>query len=109
LSGRVRTAMLFFLSMIVLLVLLQFGQQFLAAIPATSSYYSPVQFLQSVLDVINQVVGWLSPFSYLMQGMEAVRRASFNTYLLVVVVSIVFTLLFLGLSVVALERKGVRK
>ena len=108
-SGRVRTAIFLFLTVIVLLILVQFGQQFLAAVPANSSYYSPVQFLQGALDFINRIVIWLSPFSYLTQGMEAIRRGSFATYWLIVGASVIFTLLFLALSVDALERKGVRK
>ena len=108
LSGGVRPAVLFFMGVVVILTALQFGQEILAVLPWSDDYYNPVLFLQNVLAAVNRLLNWLSPFSFLMQGMEAVRRGSMSTYLIVTLVSAIFTLVFLGLSVVALERKGVR-
>jgi len=108
LSGGVRPAVLFFMGVVVILTALQFGQEILAVLPWSDDYYNPVLFLQNVLAAVNRLLSWLSPFSFLMQGMEAVRRGSMSTYLIVTLVSAIFTLVFLGLSVVALERKGVR-
>jgi ABC-type transport system involved in multi-copper enzyme maturation permease subunit len=108
LSSGGRPAVLFFVGVVVILMALQFGQEVLAALPLGGDYYNPVLFLQNALAAINRLLSWLSPFSFLMQGMEAVRRGSASTYLLVTFVSLIFTLVFLGLSVMALERTGVR-
>lgn len=108
-SSRVRTALLLFLSVVLVLVVIQFGQELLATIPLEGGYYNPVQLLQAALGALNEIISWLSPFSYLMQGMEAVRRQSSSTYLLVLAVSTFFSLLFFILSIVVLERKGVRR
>ena len=68
-----------------------------------------VMVIYTVTDAgLYRLLSWLSPFSFLTQGMEAVRRDSVFTYLIVTLISIIFTFLFLGLSVVALEHKGVR-
>lgn len=109
LSGRVRTAMLLFLSIMLVLIAIQFGQDILASVSLEERYYNPVLFLQNVLMGLNNVIGWLSPFSYLMRGMEAIRRGSSSLYILTSMTAVIFTVVFLALSVVTLERKGVRK
>ena len=108
-SSSVRTALFLFLSILLGLILIQFGREILSAIPVTGRYYNPVLFMQNVLVNLNSVARWVSPFSYLMQGMEAVRRGSMDMYAVLAATSVLFSLLFLGLSVVLLERKGVRR
>ena len=108
-SSSVRTALLLFLSILLGLMLIQFGREILSAIPVTGRYYNPMLFMQNVLVNLNSVARWVSPFSYLMQGMEAVRRGSMDMYAVLAATSVLFSLLFLGLSVVLLERKGVRR
>lgn len=108
-SGSVRTALFLFLSILLLLVVIQFGREILSVIPVGGRYYNPMLFLQNVLVALNSVVRWVSPFSYLMQGMESVRRGSMGAYGLVAVTSTLFSLLFLVLSVAVLERRGVRR
>lgn len=109
LSGKVRTALAIFLGVVLILLAIQFGDELVIAIPLESRYYNPVLVLQSTLSHLGQVARWLSPFSYLMQGMEAVRRGDSTGYLTVTVVSLLFTLLFLVLAILALSRKGVRQ
>ena len=108
-SSSVCTALFLFLSILLGLILIQFGREILSAIPVTGRYYNPVLFMQNVLVNLNSVARWVSPFSYLMQGMEAVRRGSMDMYAVLAATSVLFSLLFLGLSVVLLERKGVRR
>lgn len=110
LSGKVRTALLLFLSVALLFLVIEVGHEILLAIPvAGSGYYNPLLFLQNVLTFLNQIVDWLSPISYLNQGIEAIRRSSVASYLITFVISLIYTLIFLGLSVITLERKGVRQ
>ena len=108
-SSSVRTALFLFLRILLGLILIQFGREILSAIPVTGRYYNPMLFMQNVLVNLNSVARWVSPFSYLMQGMEAVRRGSMDMYAVLAATSVLFSLLFLGLSVVLLERKGVRR
>lgn len=108
LSSRVRTALAIFLGVVIVLLAIQFGDQLVTAIPLESRYYNPVLVLQNTLGYLGQLVRWVSPFSYLTQGMEAVRRGDSAGYLLTCGVAFVFTLIFLVLAVVVLNRKGVR-
>ncbi len=108
-SGRVRTALLLFLSLILIFLVIEVGPDLLALIPYQETYYNPVLFLQNVLTVLNQITAWLSPLAYLSQGLEAVRRGSGLGYLAVVGMSLLYTFVFLALSVVTLERRGVRR
>jgi ABC-type transport system involved in multi-copper enzyme maturation permease subunit len=109
LSGKVRTALLLFLGLVLVFLAIELGRELVIATPLQGSYYNPVQFLQNVLSFLSQITAWLSPFSYLSLGMDAVRRGSTNAYLTILLISTAYTILFLGLSVVTLERKGVRK
>ena len=109
LSSKVRTAVFLFLSIILIFLVIETGQELLILIPLPEAYYNPVLFLQNVFAFLNRVTDWLSPFSYLNQGLEAVRRGSSLSYLTTLLISIGYILVFLSLSIVALERKGVRK
>jgi len=109
LSGKVRTALLLFLGLILVFLAIELGRELVIATPLQGSYYNPVQFLQNVLSFLSQITAWLSPFSYLSLGMDAVRRGNAGAYLTILLISTAYTILFLGLSIVTLERKGVRK
>ncbi len=108
LSSRIRTALSIFFALLLILLAVQFGQDLITMIPIESRYYNPVLFLQSTLGSLGQITRWLSPFSYLTLGMEAVRRNDLSSYLSVSGVSLLFTIFFLGLAVVTLNRRGVR-
>ena len=110
LSGKVRIALLLFLGVILVFLAIELGQGLVSSAPLEAgSYYNPRQFLQNVLTFLSQITAWLSPFSYLSLGMDAIRRGSVETYLTVLLLSAVYTILFLGLSIATLEWKGVRK
>jgi ABC-type transport system involved in multi-copper enzyme maturation permease subunit len=109
LSSRVRTALLLFLSLLLIFLVIEIGPDLLALIPYSQNYYNPVLFLQELLTAAKQVTAWLSPLAYLSQGLEAIRRGATLTYLTTLLIAGGYTVIFLGLSVVTLERKGVRK
>lgn len=108
-SSKVRSALAAFLAFVLLLIAIQFGDALLAAIPIQSRYYNPVLILQDALALLRQITQWLSPFAYLMRGMEAVRRSDIQSYLLACGLGVLFTLAFLSLAVEMLSRKGVRQ
>ena len=109
LSRTVRTALLLFLAVVLVFVVIQAGYILLTTIPIQDRYYNPVLFLKNAFSLLNQVAGWLSPFSYLNQGLNAVTWGRMASYLMLLALSAVYTIVFLALSIVTLERKGVRK
>jgi ABC-type transport system involved in multi-copper enzyme maturation permease subunit len=109
LSSSVRGALMLFLGVVLVFGVIQAGHELLISLPSPSRYYNPLLFLKNVLAFLNDVAGWLSPFSYLNRGMSAVQRGSVISFLLVALISAGYTMVFLGLSMVTLERKGVRK
>lgn len=109
LTGTARAALLLFLGVVLVFVAIQAGHEVLANISPQGRYYNPILFLKNVFSFLNKVANWLSPFSYFNQGMNAVRRSSGISYLVMLLVSAVYSVAFLGLSMVTLERRGVRK
>ena len=108
-SRDVRTALVTLLGVILLLGVIQFGRELLAAVPISNRYYNPVLFLQNILAELNHLGQWLSPFSYLFNGMEALRRDVWRDFWLALLAALAFLLLFLALSVITLSRRGVRR
>lgn len=109
LTGTARAALLLLLGVVLLFVVIQAGHELLANVSSQDRYYNPILFLKNVFSFLNRVANWLSPFSYLNQGMNAVRRGDGTPYLVMLLVSAIYAVVFLGLSMVTLERKGVRK
>lgn len=109
LSSSARAALFLFLGIILVFIAIQVGHELLENISPQSRYYDPMLFLKSVVSFLLEVTNWVSPFAYLNQGMTAVERGSGTSYLLMSLISVIYAILFLGLSVVSLERKGVRR
>ncbi len=88
---------------------IQVGHTILVTLPAQGRYYDPMLFLKNTFAILNQTALWLSPYSYLDRGMEAVVRGSAGVYLALFLLSAVYTVGFLGLSAISLRHRGVRR
>jgi len=73
-TGKLRAALGWFLAIALLLLAVQFGPLLLTLAPSASQYYDPVRVLREVLEAVNRIVNWISPFGLLAQGTEAIRR-----------------------------------
>ncbi len=62
-----------------------------------------------VLTFLGKIVAWLSPFSYLERGLDAVDLASGARYFLSLLQSSAYALVLLFLSVYFFQRRGVRR
>ncbi len=105
---RVRASLGWFLAIILGLLALQFSPDLLALAPATNRFYHPLRLMRQILEQVHLVVTWLSPFSLLIKGTEAVRRGDLGQYLEALGVTLSFTLLFTIGSMSWLHRLGVR-
>ncbi len=107
-SRRVRTSLGWFLAIILGLLALQFSPDLIALAPATNRFYQPMRLMRQILEQIHLVVTWLSPFSLLIKGTEAVRRGDAGQYLEALGITIAFAALFTAGSMGMLHRLGVR-
>lgn len=69
---------------------------------------SPLLFLRDVLDLLNRVVAWLSPFGYLERGIDAIKLGDGLAFAANAALTAAASVFFLWLAVRALNRRGVR-
>lgn len=65
-------------------------------------------FLQTILGWLNHILEWLSPFACLERGIDALLHSNAGEYVLMLSLSLFYTVVALGLAVRTLRRKGVR-
>lgn len=106
---RMRTAVLTLVGALILLLTLQVGDGFLDAASAAAGSDSPVYYLAQIVHLLNNLATWLSPFGYLMRGMNAVANGQNWLYILALVVSIAFALAFVALATLTIRLRGVRR
>lgn len=68
-----RTALSLFLMVVLLALLVQFGDQAILqlAAPSQANRQDPLLFLRAALEVLNGLLLWLSPFAQMSRGMDA--------------------------------------
>ena len=108
-STSVRSATLVFLTLIVSILLLQGSQVWLSNIAIESDYYNPVLLLQQLLGLVQTIVGWLSPFSYLNYGVNEMLRGNMIVFVRMIGFSIIFCFVFVAGSIIGLRLRGVRQ
>jgi ABC-type transport system involved in multi-copper enzyme maturation permease subunit len=103
---KTRGAVLFFLLAIGLLVGIQVAATLLANLPAARSQWE-VGVVATAVAGLQSIVRWLSPFSYLVDGLAA-AEGSAGQYALALAEATVYALACAGLAVFCLQRRGVR-
>lgn len=103
---RTRGAVLLFLLVIGLFAGIQVASMVLAALPAARSQWE-VGVVTMAVGGLDSVMRWLSPFSYLVDGLEAVDRGVGHC-LLALAQAAAYALACGGLAVLSFQRRGVR-
>jgi len=106
-ASSARSAVFLFAAALAVVLAAQLGYSALLQIPPTSRYYDALLFLRELLRVVREVLQWVSPLALLSQGLDAAFRGSWRELLLSVVSGIGGALIWLGLAVWALGRRGV--
>lgn len=70
---------------------------------------SVMVYAKHLISIVNGLVRWVSPISYLQRGFEALAIESVSGYAGSVLTSLAYTIIFLGLAVVCFDRRGVTK
>ncbi|GAI58797.1 unnamed protein product, partial [marine sediment metagenome] len=107
LTGKVRNSIIWLVGILALFLAIQIGQTILLGMPEENM--SPVlTYLGDTLSVVSQGINWISPFSYLTRGMDAVYLNNTLLYGLNILYSLVYSAILLLLSIFILKRKGVK-
>ena len=107
LTGKMRNSIIWLVGILGLFLAVQLGQTVLLGMPEESM--SPVlTYLGDTLSVVSQGINWISPFSYLTRGIDAVYLDSTLLYGLNILYSLVYSAVLLSLSILILKRKGVK-
>jgi hypothetical protein len=100
-----QTARNLFLSIVLILMVIQFGPEILANISPPGVYAHLSLSLQNSLASLSWIVTWISPYGHLSRGIEAVKMGSQAAYLTTLLSAALQTSLFIGFSIVSLERR----
>lgn len=107
LTERVRSSILWLVGIFLAFLAIQISHTVLLGIPE-ENMSSPLIYLENTLSVISKGIGWISPFSYLTRGMDAISLGNLKIYGLNIAYCIVYSLILLIFSIIIFKKKGVR-
>lgn len=106
-AGSSRSAVLLLVAATIVVVSVQGGHAALLNVPPTSKYYDALLFLRVLLRNFNVLLGWISPFGMLTHSLDAGLRADWGMAFHVIGRALVGTLVWTGLAVYVVRRRGV--
>ncbi len=107
LTGKMRNSIIWLVGILALFLAIQIGQSILLGMPEENM--SPVlTYLGDTLSVVSQGINWISPFSYLTRGIDAVYLDNTLLYGLNILYSLAYSAILLLLSIFILKKKGVK-
>lgn len=109
-GDKTRTALIVFILILLFLVGLQVADQVVSAIVVSSSPTSndPVLIIRNALALATRIIQWISPYSQLVQAMDAVAYHSLIGYLSSLGILLAQTIILLYGSIRILRIKGAR-
>ncbi len=108
LTARIRTSILLLIVVMGGLLGLQFLQNYILTLKPENLSLSMV-YIMGIVSNILRVIKWVSPFSYLTDGINAVALGSVSMYIENMIGAIIYTVVLLTATVYTLKWKGVRK
>lgn len=102
---RTRSTTVILLVIISILLAVQVGHALLPAIPG-EEVSSSVILLSGIVNVAYRLIEWVSPFVFLVKGVEAAQIGAPQLYYIILLGSIAYTSVTLTLSIFILRRKG---
>lgn len=107
-TKRTINAVVLFLALMLLFVGIQFTQVALSGTDL-SNPSAGLALGVKVVTALGKVISWVSPFSYLSRGLDAVDLASSGQYLLSLLQASIYAAVLLGFSNYFFQRRGVRR
>lgn len=110
LNRSVRSALLALLAIVLAFLGVQLGHEYVSGLISgpTQRGANPLLFLHTILTWLNRLFAWLSPFAHLERGIDALLRGAAGEYLLMMGLSLLYTVVAFGLAAQTLRRRGVR-
>ena len=108
LTRGVRTAFALFAALSAVFLAVRFGSELLTGVRVANNY-SPLLFARDTAIGLDRLLGLISPFTALENGVDAVVRGDPLAYLGAFTLSLVQAAVLLGAAVWALQRRGVRR
>lgn len=106
-TSRTRSSIIWLVTVLFILLLIEVAHSMLLGLP-DESLSDLLVYLREGLRMAVAGTDWISPFSILMKGMESINLGDISLYAFNVCRSLVYTFVFLLLSVLIMEKKGVR-
>lgn len=107
-TSRVRTAILLLIGVIAAILGTSFAYNLVLLIPIADAA-SPILPLRDGLVVLKEVVGWLSPFSYLERVVDGVTRGAWQSAATNLAIALAWAVAMTGLAALWLRRRGVQR
>lgn len=106
-GGRLRSGVLLFMGITLVLVAIGLGNQFLAAVPIESAT-SPVLPLRDALATLQSIVAWVSPYVALERTIDSITLGAWGTAAFVCGLALVYAAAATLAAALVLRRRGVR-
>jgi ABC-type transport system involved in multi-copper enzyme maturation permease subunit len=107
-TSRVRTAVLLLVAVIAVLLGINFAYNLILLVPISDAA-SPVLPLRDTLAALDEIVRWLSPFSYLERVVDAVTRGAWRSAALGLGAALGYAAAVIVLAALWLRRRGVQR
>ena len=107
LTKKMRNSIIWLIGIFILFLAVGIGQTILLGMPQ-GEVSSALTYLTDTLSLVSRGTNWISPFSYLSRGIDAISLDNNLLWGLNILYSIIYSAILLVLSICILKRKGVR-
>lgn len=107
LTGRIRSSVLALVAVLGSFLAIQFAYNALLGFEK-ESLSVPMLYVRQTMSYVFRGISWISPFAYLSRGLDSVVLENPLLYLANIVYALVYSLIFMFLSVYVMSKKGVK-
>jgi ABC-type transport system involved in multi-copper enzyme maturation permease subunit len=105
--NKSRTSLLTLIAIFLIFLIIQWGESLLIGLDP-ASVPPLILFVKSIFSLSSRLIEWLSPFSYLNKGVQAILVLNISSYMLALCSSVCYTILLFIFTLIGLRKKGVK-
>lgn len=106
-TGRIRSSVLALIAILGSFLGIQFVHTAFLGIER-EGLSAPMMYLRETISLLFQGINWVSPFAFLNRALESVVLESWPLYLTTIGYAVLYSLIFIILSIISMSRKGVK-